>query len=86
VGQYVEVHIDGREGDYSVVPRRALRPGDEVWAVADSTLRPVPVEVLQQSGDSAFVSGTFRPGEAVVVSGIAVATEGMRVRPAGGGS
>ena len=86
VGQFVEVHIDGRDGDFSVVPRRALRPGDEVWVVSDSTVRPIPVEVLQQAGDSAFVTGDFRPGEVVIVSGVDVATDGMRVRIAGGGS
>lgn len=86
VGQYVEVVIDGRAGDFSVVPRRAVRPGDEVWAVADSTVRVVPVEVLQQAGDSAFVAGDFRTGERAVLSGIAVATDGMRVRSDAGGS
>ncbi|MEJ2539127.1 MAG: efflux RND transporter periplasmic adaptor subunit [Gemmatimonadota bacterium] len=88
VGQYVEVRIDGREGDFLVVPRRAIRPGDEVWVVADSAVRIVPVDVLQQSGDSAFVAGSFRPAERAVVSGVELATDGMRVRPdrPGGGT
>jgi RND family efflux transporter MFP subunit len=86
VGQYVEVVIDGRAGDFSVIPRRAVRPGDDVWAVADSTVRVVPVEVLQQAGDSAFVTGDFRGGERAVLSGIAVATNGMRVRSDAGGN
>jgi RND family efflux transporter MFP subunit len=80
VGQYVEVVVDGRSGDYQVVPRRAVRPGNEVWAVADSTVRVVSVEVLQQAGDSAFVQGGFQAGERAVLSGIGVATEGMQVR------
>lgn len=84
VGQYVEVIIDGRSGDYQVVPRRAVRPGNEVWAVADSTVRVVPVEVLQQAGDSTFVDGGFRAGERAVLTGIGVATDGMRVRPDAG--
>jgi RND family efflux transporter MFP subunit len=82
VGQYVEVQIDGRAGAYSIVPRRALRPGDEVWAVADSLVRIVPVRVLQQTGDSVFVEGRFEPGEAVIVAGTPLATNGMRVRRA----
>jgi RND family efflux transporter MFP subunit len=85
VGQYAEVRIAGRDGDFRVVPRRALQPGDEVWAVADSTVRVVPVRVLQQAGDSVFVDGAFTPGEAVVVSGVSVATDGMKVRPTGRG-
>lgn len=81
VGQFVEVRIEGRSGEFHVLPRRALQPGDEVWMVADSSVRRVPVEVLQQAGDSIFASGDFRPGERVIVSGISLATDGMRVRP-----
>ncbi|NNF39672.1 MAG: efflux RND transporter periplasmic adaptor subunit, partial [Gemmatimonadetes bacterium] len=83
VGQYVEVQISGRSGDYQVVPRRALRPGNEVWAVADSVVRIVPVRVLQQAGDSVFVEGRFEAGESVIVAGTTLATDGMRVRRAG---
>lgn len=82
VGQYVEVQIDGRSGDYQVVSRRALRPGDQVWVVADSMVRVVPVRVLQQAGDSVFVEGRFEAGEGAIVAGTSVATEGMRVRRA----
>lgn len=84
VGQFVEVQIEGRSGDFHVLPRRALQPGNEVWMVADSTVRRVSVEVLQQAGDSVFVTGDFRPGERVIVAGISLATDGMRVRPATG--
>ncbi|MEB3323520.1 MAG: efflux RND transporter periplasmic adaptor subunit, partial [Synechococcaceae cyanobacterium] len=84
VGQFTEVEILGREGPYHVVPRRALRPGNEVWAVEDSLVRVVPVEVLQQLQDSVFVLGDFRPGEAAIIAGIGLATNGMRVRPSGG--
>ncbi len=82
VGQYVEVQIDGRAGDYQVVPRRALRPGDQVWVVADTLVRVVPVRVLQQAGDSVFVEGRFEAGEDAIVAGTSVATDGMRVRRA----
>lgn len=80
VGQYVQVTIQGRVGTYQVVPRRALHPGDEVWAVTDSLVRIVPVDILQQSQDSAFLLGGFEPGERVILTGINVATEGMKVR------
>jgi len=33
VGQFVEVEIEGREGTYLKVPRRAVRTGDEVWVI-----------------------------------------------------
>jgi RND family efflux transporter MFP subunit len=86
VGQYTEVEIQGREGSYHVISRRALRPGNEVWAVADSLIRIVPVEVLQQVQDSVFVTGDFRPGDLAVTEGISLAANGMRVRPSGAGS
>lgn len=86
VGQFVEVRIEGRRGDFHVLPRRALQPGDEVWMVADSTVRRVLVDVLQQAGDSVFATGDFRSGERVIVAGISLATDGMRVRPSAVGT
>lgn len=86
VGQFVEVRIEGRRGDFHVLPRRALQAGDEVWMVADSTVRRVAVDVLQQAGDSIFATGDFRPGERVIVAGISLATDGMRVRPSPAGT
>jgi len=84
VGQYVTVEVQGRAGPYQVIPRRALRPDDEVWAVADSLVRIVPVEVLQQARDSVFIVGGFSGDDRVIVSGVSVATEGMKVRMEGG--
>ena len=67
--------------------RPALRPGDEVWVVRDDTLRLVPVRVLQRADDDVYVTGALEAGEAAVVGGIRIATEGMLVRTeAGGGS
>ena len=83
VGQFVDVQIEGiAPAQYFVVPRPALRPGDEVWLLRDDSLVTiVPVQVLQRSRRSVFVAGALEAGQAVVVAGIAVATEGMRVRP-----
>ncbi len=93
IGQFVDVRIEGlAPGRYWVVPRRALRSGDEVWALAnDSTLTIVPVQVLQRSEERVWVAGRFPPRPRVVTAGISVATEGMRVSradraPAGGPS
>ena len=43
----------------------------------------VPVRVLQRSDDKVFVTGTLKAGQAVVIGGIQVATEGMVVRIGG---
>jgi len=81
VGQFVDVRIEGlAPGRYWIVPRAALRPGNEVWALADdSTLTIVPVQVLQRLEERAYVAGPLPSDRRVVTQGIAVATEGMRV-------
>ncbi len=86
VGKFVDVEIEGREpDDYFLVPRAALRAGNEVWTIRDGgTVHIVPVQVLQRTGDKAYVTGTvtgtLESGQAVVTGGIQFATEGMRVQ------
>ena len=82
VGKYVEVEINGLErDDYYLVPRAALQSGNEVWIVRDGgTVHIVPVQVLQRTGDSAYVTGDLENGQAAVTGGIRFTTEGMRVQ------
>ena len=82
VGQFVEVRIDGVAPDrYFVVPRAALRTGNEVWATRqDSLVTIVPVQVLQRSEDQVYVIGALEAEQPVIVRGIQIATEGMVVR------
>ena len=81
VGKFVEVEIDGLTPDeYFKVRRAALRPGNEVWAVRNDTVHIVPVEVLQRSNDEVFLTGALEAGQAVIVGGVQVVTEGMPVR------
>ena len=83
VGQFVDVEIQGVAPDpYFRVPRPALRPGNEVWAVRGDALTILPVRVLQRAGDDVYVTGALAAGEPVVVGGIEIATEGMAVRTA----
>ena len=87
VGKFVEVEIGGLAPDeYFRVRRAALRPGNEVWAVRAGTVHIVPVDVLQRSDDEVFLTGALELGEAVIVGGIQVATEGMPVRTDTGGA
>ena len=81
-GTFVEVSIEGVAPErYFRIPRSALRPGNEVWAVrAGARLTIVPVRTLQVLDDEVFVAGALEPGEPVVTGGIQVATEGMEVR------
>ncbi len=82
VGKFAEVEIEGLElDDYHRIPRAALQAGNEVWTVQDGgVVRIVPVQVLQRTGDVAYVSGELENGQAVVTGGIRFATDGMRVQ------
>ena len=82
VGKFVEVEIAGLAPEgYFRIPRAALQPGNEVWAVnEDGVVSIVPVQVLQRANDEAFVTGSLGGGELVVTGGIQFATEGMRVQ------
>ena len=67
--------------EYFLVPRQALRPGDEVWAIAaDGRAQIVAVNVLQETDEQLYVIGDFTDGQLVIVAGITVATNGMEVR------
>jgi len=82
IGQFARVAIDGVElEEYFILPRRALRPGDEVWAIAtDGRTQIVAVDVLQETDEQIYVVGDFTDGQLVIVAGITVATNGMEVR------
>ena len=82
VGKFVEVEIEGLSPqDYFRIPRAALQPGNEVWAVDnDGVVSIVPVQVLQRANDQAFVTGALGSGQSVITGGLQFATEGMRVQ------
>lgn len=82
VGQFVQVAIDGIElAEYFILPRRALRLGDEVWAIgADGRVQIVAVEVLQETDEQLFVIGDLADGQRVIVAGTTIVTNGMEVR------
>jgi RND family efflux transporter MFP subunit len=82
IGIFVDASIEGRrvEGVYEL-PRSALRRSDEVLVVDDENrLRVRRVDVLRADREHAWVRSGLEPGEAVVVSPIDFATEGMQVR------
>jgi len=81
VGQFVTAEIQGRRlTDAYVLPRAALRPGDEVVAVTpDRVVDRRPVEVLWETRGEVVVRG-LEPGDEIIVSEGAFAVEGTRVR------
>ncbi len=81
VGKFVEVEIEGLSPEgYFRIPRAALQPGNEVWAVDDGVVSIVAVQVLQRANDEVFVTGPLESGQTVITGGIPFATEGMRVQ------
>ena len=85
VGQFADVEIEGSEGIFVSLPRRAVRDGNEVWVMEDGLVRIVPVRVLQQGAGRAYLGGGLEPGATVILDGVNLVTEGMEVRVAGEG-
>jgi multidrug efflux pump subunit AcrA (membrane-fusion protein) len=83
VGAFVDASLEGPQLDrYAVVPRRALRQDNTVWAVErDSILRILPVQVLQRTGgDVLLASDRLEAGQPLVTSDLSAVTDGMTVR------
>ncbi len=82
LGSYVEVTIEGREArDIIELDRFALRGGDEVYLfTADATLEKRKVDVLWRQQDTVLLRSGLEPGEQVIVSPLAAAVEGMKLR------
>ncbi|MYA08707.1 MAG: efflux RND transporter periplasmic adaptor subunit [Holophagales bacterium] len=87
VGKFVDVELQGLAPErYFKVPDSALQTGDEVWAVRDGKVNIVPVQVLQRSGNVVYVTGALEADQPVITGGVRLATEGMAVQTATGGS
>jgi len=83
VGLFVDAEILGRVAeDVVVLPRAALREGDRVHVVDEADeLRLREVEVLRRESTRVLIRAGLESGERVSVSPLAIAMEGMRVRP-----
>lgn len=81
VGMFVHAEIGGRTvRDVAVLPRAALRAGDQVWVVNDEHIRFRPVQVLRAERDVVLIEGGLEHGELVCISPMEAVTDGMRVR------
>jgi RND family efflux transporter MFP subunit len=82
----VDVHLSSAEG--LTVPGDALLEGERgawVFKVADGTVHPVRVTVVDRSHDAAVVNGPLSAGEAVIVarpSRLMTFADGMKVKVA----
>ncbi len=82
VGSYTRSRIAGRAlGEHYAIPRTALRDGPSVWtATTQGTLVSLPVEVIQEIQDTVFILADIGDTTRVIVSDLAVMTEGMKIR------
>ncbi|HSG64038.1 MAG TPA: efflux RND transporter periplasmic adaptor subunit [Gammaproteobacteria bacterium] len=83
VGLFVQAEIQGRSADDVVVlPRSAIRNGDQVLVVdTENRLRFRTVELLRVYGDRAYINGGLDEGERICLSPLQAVVDGMRVQP-----
>jgi len=82
-GAFVEVGFKGRKIEkVTTIPRAALREGSTVWtADADDRLMIKDVEVLRIERENVLLKGGLSNGERVVITTLAGAADGMKLRP-----
>ena len=82
-GLFVKATLPGRTLQNVVrIPRRALLPGDRVAVCTpENHLTFRPVKVARATRDDVLLADGLKPGESVLVTALAVITEGMEVRP-----
>jgi len=84
-GLFVKVEIRGRRVESAaIVPRAALRQGDDVWVVDENgRLRFRKVHVARLQGNEVLVKSGLEDGEMVVTTPLKAVTDGMAVRVVG---
>lgn len=82
-GTYAKVEIEGVSLSYALIPRPALRADDTIWLVGPGdVLKVVGVDVVQDQGTHvAIQSDGLQDGARLIASELAIATDGLRVRP-----
>jgi RND family efflux transporter MFP subunit len=85
VGTFVQVVLHGETlPDVAGIPAAALRDGEQVWIMNDSHLKIRPVQVIRRARDEVVIGDGLAAGERVVLTNIAGAAEGMKLRPVTG--
>jgi multidrug efflux system membrane fusion protein len=82
VGMFVQAEIEGRElGDVYVLPQGVLNAAEEALLVdEEGRLRRRRLDVLRSEPDRVLIRGGLNPGDRVVVVGVDMPVEGMKVR------
>jgi RND family efflux transporter MFP subunit len=83
IGSFVEVLLQGKTlADVAVLPASALRDDGTVWVMNDTHLKIRPVDVVRRTRDEVVIGGGLAAGDQVVLTALAGAAEGMKLRPA----
>jgi RND family efflux transporter MFP subunit len=84
-GMFVDVLFSAEPPTGSVViPRTALRPGDQVWVIDEKrNLRIREVQVARAGVEQAIITGGLASGDRVCISNLQYVTDGMPVRVEG---
>ncbi len=86
VGMFVKVGIQGVTfPDVYVIPRSALRPGDNIYIFSDGALAIRPVKIIRKGHDEVVFRNGVNEGERLILSAIPAAVPGMKLRNAGAG-
>lgn len=82
-GLFVKAELPGRPLRNVIrIPRGALLAGDRVAVcTSENQLRFRPVKIARATRDDVLLAGGVEPGENILVTALAVITEGMEVQP-----
>jgi RND family efflux transporter MFP subunit len=82
VGTFVQVVLHGATlPDVAILPAAALRDDGQVWVMNDRQLKFRQVEVIRRTREEVVIDAGLRDGEQVVLTNVAGAAEGMKLRP-----
>jgi RND family efflux transporter MFP subunit len=85
VGTFLQVILHGEVlPDVAVLPASALRDGEQVWIMNDSHLKIRPVQVVRRAREEVVIGSGLQNGDQVVLTNVAGAAEGMKLRPVAG--
>ncbi len=82
-GLFVDIELNGEEfKNIITIPRKAFHADNLVWiADNDNKLNVRPVDVLRREKQQILIKGGVQSGEKLVLTTLAGATDGIRLRP-----
>jgi len=81
-GLFVRASIQGKLIDnVFVIPRSALRSGDQVWLAGSDKLDIRQVSVLHKDDENAYIETGLVDGDRVITSALDYAIQGMQISP-----